>query len=257
LASREQNKSQRKREILSAARVLMRGPDEATFSMRALAEEAGVSIATPYNLFGSKQAILVALLDDDLAEYQAELAQLSTEGVDALFDAVALMTRQFAREPDYYRNVFAVVCAEAGPELRFVISGPRYALWKNLLRDATQAGLLDAGIDPDAFAITFSQLLFANVQEWSLGFLELVEMDARIRYGLALALTAVATDRSRRVLTDRLRSAERDLQTLWRAALKARLREGPLDDATRAVLADQLKHVGTPILEQSEEDTVT
>jgi AcrR family transcriptional regulator len=254
LASREQNKTQRKSDILVAARTLMQEPGNAAFSMRALAEQAGVSIATPYNLFGSKQAVLVALLDNDLTEYQAELSRLSTEGIDALFEAVALMTRLFATEPDYYRNVFAA-SADAGPELRFVISGPRYALWKNLLRDATQAKMLDANIDPDAFAITLSQMLFANVRDWALGFLSVEEMDARCRYGLALALSAIATEDSRKPLKKRLRRAERDLQTQWRAALRERLREGSLDAAARAVLADQLKHVGIPILEQNEEET--
>lgn len=254
MASREQNKTQRKSDILAAARALMQEPGNAAFSMRALAEQAGVSIATPYNLFGSKQAVLVALLDNDLAEYQAELSRLSTAGLDALFEAVALMTRLFATEPDYYRNVFAA-SADAGPELRFVISGPRYALWKNLLRDATQAKMLDASIDPDAFAITLSQILFANVREWALGFLGVEEMDARCRYGMALALSAIATEQSRKTLKTRLRRAEHDLQTLWRAALKERLREGSLDAAARALLADQLKHVGTPILEQNEEET--
>jgi AcrR family transcriptional regulator len=223
--------------------------------MRALAEQAGVSIATPYNLFGSKQAILVALLDDNLAEYQAELSELTTGGVDALFDAAALMCSQFDGDPRFYRNVFASVAGEAGEELRFLVSGPRYVLWKNLLRDATQEGLLDAEIDPDAFAITLSQLLFANVQEWALGFLELAEMDARIRYGMALALLAIATDKSRPSLKERMQVAEGDLQKLWRAELRKRLAEGRLDESAKAILADQLKHVGTPILEQHREET--
>jgi AcrR family transcriptional regulator len=255
MGRREENKSQRRRDILTAARKLMREASTAAFSMRALAEEASVSIATPYNLFGSKQAILVALLDDDLADYQAELGSLATEGVDALFDAVALMQRQFAGDPGFYRNVFSAVAAEAGEELRFVISGPRYALWKNLLREATRDGLLDADIDPDAFAITLSQLLFANVQEWALGFLELAEMDARIRYGMSLALLAIATPRSRNALRERMQAAEQDLQTIWRTELKKRLEEGRLDESAKAILADQLRHVGTPILEQHQEET--
>ena len=32
--------------------------------MRALAVRAGVSLATPYNLFGSKRAIVLAVLED-------------------------------------------------------------------------------------------------------------------------------------------------------------------------------------------------
>lgn len=251
MGSREESKSRRRDDIVRAARALLRQPGLSAFNMRTLATEAGVSIATPYNLFGSKQAILVAVLDEDFAEFQASLARLKSAGIDALFEAVALMHDQFRQEPDFYRNVFSTVRMEAGPELRFVLSGPRYTLWKNLLRQATEEGLLDPAIDPDAFAITLSQLLLSNVQEWAAGFLELEEMDARIRYGLALLLSAVATPDSEAELKVRLRSAEGNLQTLWRATLEQRLKEGTLSEPARAVLADQLKHIGTPLLEQA------
>ena len=250
MGSREESKSRRRDDIVRAARSLLRQPGVAALNMRTLATEAGVSIATPYNLFGSKQAILVAVLDEDFAEYQASLAGLESTGVDALFEAVALMRRQFDEAPDFYRNLFSTVRMEVGPELRFVLSGPRYTLWKNLLRTATEQGLLEADVDPDAFAITLSQLLLSNVQEWAAGYLALDEMDARIRYGVALVLSAVATGQSEAALRTRLREAEGDLQTLWRATLKQRLEEGTLNEAARAVLADQLKHIGTPLLEQ-------
>lgn len=243
LASHEQNKSQRRHDILTSARALMRASGDTAFSMRALAEQAGVSIATPYNLFGSKHAILVAVLDADLAAYQARLEQLHADGVDVLFEAIAIMRDMLASEPDFYRNVIAAVSVDGGPELRFVFSGPRYALWKKLLKDATEAGLLADAMDPDAFTITLSQLMYANVQEWALGFLDLAEMDARIRYGLALLLTAVATDASRAALQKRLQAAEADLQSLWREALRKRLLDGPLEEDERVILADQLEHL--------------
>ncbi|MGE0624321.1 MAG: TetR/AcrR family transcriptional regulator [Pseudomonadales bacterium] len=243
MASREENKTQRRGEIIAAARALMQEPGNAAFSMRALAEQAGVSIATPYNLFGSKQAVLVSLLDDNLADYQSHLSELTGTGADALFEAIGLMCRLFAAEPDFYRNLISAVVTDSGPELKLLIGGPRYALWKLLLQKATEAGDLNPDADPDAFAVTLTQLLAATVQEWALGSLGLKEMEARLRYALALTLCAIATERSARKLRTRLEAAEGDLQTLWRAALKRRLKEGPLDEHTRALLADQLKHL--------------
>jgi len=255
VASREENKTQRRGEILAAARTLMQEPGNAAFSMRALAEQAGVSIATPYNLFGSKQAVLVSLLDENLADYQSRLSELSGTGVDALFEAIALMCRLFAAEPDFYRNLISAVVTDSGPELKLLIGGPRYALWKQLLQNAREAGELDADADPDAFAVTLTQLLAATVQEWALGSLGLKEMEARVRYGLALTLSAIATRRSSRGIRARLAAAEGDLQRLWRAALKRRLKEGPLDEHTRALLADQLKHLELPATRQHREET--
>jgi AcrR family transcriptional regulator len=241
MTSREEAKSKRKAAILASARDLLRQADGGSFSMRALAEAAGVSSATPYNLFGSKLAILAALLDADLDEFQTELRELKTDGIDLMFEAVALMQRFLAREPGFYHGVMSEMCQDGGTQLRQVVSGPRYALWKNMLAEATQAGLLIDDLDADAFALTLSQLMAGNLQEWAMGKLSLAEMDARIRYGLALLLSAIATDASRASLQQRWRDAERDLQVLWHDALQERLQHGSHDEASRQLLADQLK----------------
>lgn len=240
-SARELGKSQRREDILTAARALMRDGDDG-FSMRTLAEHAGVSIATPYNLFGSKQNILLAVLNEDLAAYEESLETLRADEVDGLFDATAVMITMLRRDPDFYRSVIHAVSRDGG-EFRHLVNGPRYIVWKKLLRQATRAGLLEDHIDPDAFAIASSQLLLANLLEWAQGALGLDEMEARSRYGLALTLLAVATDHSRPQLQAHLRAAEQRLQTLWRAALAARLRQGDLDPESRELLADQLKHL--------------
>jgi AcrR family transcriptional regulator len=68
MSNREEAKHKRRRQIVRDARALMQKTGDTGFSMRALAEQAGVSIATPYNLFGSKQTIMFAVLDDDLVD---------------------------------------------------------------------------------------------------------------------------------------------------------------------------------------------
>ena len=251
MTSWETAKSQRREDIVAAARALMRRSGEDGFSMRTLAEAAGVSIATPYNLFGSKQAILLAVLSADLADYEAALAQLHADKIEVLFQAVSIMTATLRADPEFYRNMLSAVSRDGGPEFRFMVSGPRYILWKRLLGEATQAGLLQGDVDPDALAITITQHLFANVQAWSQGLLGLDEMDARMRFGLALSLTAIATLKSRGQLLARQRDAEALMQHMWRSVLARRLADGPLDPETRAILADQLVHVENLTFEES------
>ncbi|MAT84755.1 MAG: hypothetical protein CMQ43_10525 [Gammaproteobacteria bacterium] len=239
-SSREIGKSQRRDDILGAARALMREGGDPGFSMRTLAERAGVSIATPYNLFGSKQAILLGVLNADLVGYEQALSKLEADAIDVLFESQALVSQLINREPDFYRSMIAAVSRD-GPEFRHMVSGPRYVLWKRLLGQATAAGLLADDIDPDAFAIATSQLMLANVLEWAKGALTLEEMEARNQYGLALSLLAVATDSSRAQIRERFREAERTLQSQWRTALAKRLRDGTLDEESREILADQIK----------------
>lgn len=57
--------------ILQAARDLMRSARGDGFTMRELAEAAGVSLVTPYNHFGSKFGVMRALVNVALAEIQA------------------------------------------------------------------------------------------------------------------------------------------------------------------------------------------
>jgi AcrR family transcriptional regulator len=85
---REAGKAERRKRIIHAARDLIRETGNVGLSMRALAARAGVSLATPYNLFGSKRAIVLAVLDD-VREYHDRFAHLrSTDPLERLFGAV-------------------------------------------------------------------------------------------------------------------------------------------------------------------------
>jgi AcrR family transcriptional regulator len=239
LPVKEAKKTQRRDGIIKAARALVRESGGLGFSMRSLADRAGVSIATPYNLFGSKQSILVAVLDADLAAYQDELAKLKADEIEVLFKAGRLLADMLGREPEFYRNVIGAV-ASVGPKYRGMVSGPRYLAWKRMLAQATEAGLLSAEVNADAFAVTSGRLTTSVVLEWAHGALSLEELAAHSEYGLALSLLAIATDRSRADLMRRMQSAERKLQHQWRARLIERLRAGELDEASRDVLANEL-----------------
>jgi len=240
---RERNKSQRRVAILDAAKRLMHDSGNTGFSMRSLAEHAGVSLATPYNLFGSKQAVLVALLNADFENFQESLSQLSAGSIDVMFEAVRLTTDNLKQDPSYYRGAMAEVTLDAQPKVRNMILGPPYLLWKRLLREAVHKGKLSNSVDLDPFTITLTQLMFATTREWVQGYVNLPEMEARMRYGLALNLLAIATDTSRQTLRDHLARAEADLKSLWQSALMRRMKDGPLDAETQEILADQLSQM--------------
>lgn len=61
LPLRERNKQLARDLVLDAAERLLQASPSAEFSMRALATEAGVGFATPFNHFGCKNAIMQAL----------------------------------------------------------------------------------------------------------------------------------------------------------------------------------------------------
>ena len=63
LGKREQAKAERRHRIVRAARDLIRETGDTDLSMRMLAQRAKVSLSTPYNLFGSKRAVVLAVLE--------------------------------------------------------------------------------------------------------------------------------------------------------------------------------------------------
>src|SRR5687767_3877095 len=73
-SQRERSKAERRKRIVAAARRLVRERGIDNLSMKLLAKRAGVGIATPYNLFGSKQAVMLAVIDQDVAAFQERVA---------------------------------------------------------------------------------------------------------------------------------------------------------------------------------------
>ena len=106
---REAGKIERRRRIIEAARSLIRETGNAGLSMRALAARAGVSLATPYNLFGSKRAIVLAVLDD-VREFQERFAHLkSSDPIERIFAAVHLALEYYKDDPRFYKTLWAAV----------------------------------------------------------------------------------------------------------------------------------------------------
>lgn len=219
MANREESKDQRRREIVSAARALMQQTGDAGFSMKALADQAGVSLATPYNLFGSKQAIMFAVLDADLVHYQRRLEKLRADKLEIFFRAVSLATARYAKEPAFYKAVLFAVYNDGGREYRAMFSGPRHAMWCAMVQDAIDAGVLGPGTAADIFAVHLGRTFFACILEWVSGESTLAGLEVWVHYGFAVALRGMATPDSAARLERKLELLQRRMKRMWRQHL--------------------------------------
>lgn len=95
----------RQRVLDAAEQLLRRG--QADYSMRDLAEEAGVSFATPFNQFGSKAAIMQALSARRIARMEEGYCAARRGGntLDRVLAAVTLATGVMLEEPAVNRTV--------------------------------------------------------------------------------------------------------------------------------------------------------
>ena len=93
---RQQQAAATRRAILDAARTLFVDPGYAATPLTAVAAEAGVAVQTVYKIFGSKKALLSALVDVTIAG-DDDPAPLATRqfvaDIQALTDARAKLAR--------------------------------------------------------------------------------------------------------------------------------------------------------------------
>lgn len=200
---------------MDAARGLMQASGTAGFSMRTLAELAGVSIATPYNLFGSKQAIMIAILETEMQQYRDELERIHSDELEALFEAVTIATGLYAASPGFYRALLFSVYNDGGTEFRSMFSGTSHALWRGLVERAIRAGHLSSDVEPNAFAINLGHIFFACILEWVYGQLTMEELEIRVQYGFALSLLGMASPASAPRLRERAIVMQKGLWQLW------------------------------------------
>ena len=151
----------RDRVLDAAERLLAAG--SAAFSMRELAEEAGVSFATPFNQFGSKSAIMLALSARRIASMQEQFARASRPDTATarVLLAVDIGASVMLAAPAVNHAVMAAIGAPSDEPSD--VSSRSAALWAEALADgkallpATRA--LALALLPGQLAIAFRGVL--------------------------------------------------------------------------------------------------
>ena len=142
----------RRERIVDAARTLIFEDGLAAVSMRRVAERADVSVMTLYNLFGSKDDILEAVISHAIDAIDERLAAEAPVDVDPVARCVAVITvsiELLTGEPEIFRPMFLVgyeQVATAGERSRR--AGQRAARMQQAgLEVAVEQGLIRNGID--------------------------------------------------------------------------------------------------------------
>jgi AcrR family transcriptional regulator len=217
---REEAKGHRRRRIVEAARALIRETGDTGLTMRAIAARAEVSLSTPYNLYGSKRAIVVAILDD-VEEFQERFAKFkNSDAVERIFKALAIMLDYHRADPDFYRPLWASLLSPSdSPELQAVLSTPKSALfWHGLLREAARQGALRPDIDLDLLQQDLAFTFAAAMLTWVMGGLKVEELEPTIGHGYALTLSAAATDAHRPATWKRVLEYQKRLRQMRKRA---------------------------------------
>lgn len=193
LSRREAGKAERRQRIIRAARDLIRETGDAGLSMRALASRAEVSLVTPYNLFGSKRAIVLALLDDVRVFRQRFAKESPQDPLDKIFAAVDMAISFYVEDAQFYRTLWSAVF-DTTNEIREEIYNPkRDEFWRDLISDLANAGGIESFVDKDILLHQLDYQFRSVMLDWVVDDIDSDVLAPTARLGYALILRGIAT----------------------------------------------------------------
>ncbi len=212
MSSWEQKKEEKRARIVAAAREMIGETGDTTLSMRPLARRAGVSPATPYNLFGTKQVIIEAVLAADVQQFVERVAAVeSADAIQRIFDALRLSVDFYRDEPKFYRALFRALFDAGSLDLARTFDPPRRAFWRDRVKEAIADGGLASDIDARLFALALGHVFGALLLDWVEHDIPLARLEAALGYEFALMLAGAATPTHDRELRERAREFQRQL----------------------------------------------
>jgi AcrR family transcriptional regulator len=192
--------------------------------MRSLAARARVSLATPYNLFGSKQGVLDALLQTNLDMFRQALSgSVSRDPIVRIFDVVSLAAQFYLADPAFYKALYLALFEAENVELRNLYSAGRQQFWEGLLAEATASHHLEPDTDTRALSRTLRYVVTGALHSWATSGITSEQLEAELGYGVSMALMGMATMHSRGQIECKLRSYQRRIAELAEREAKSTL----------------------------------
>ncbi len=192
----------RQRRILEVAReeISLAGYDAIT--MQGLAQAAEVSTKTLYNLYGTKDELLLAAVADLLGNLEQQESVMGAEpGIPMLLAFNASTAAQIVDTPQYAEVMArALFQAPVGHKLVDVLLGGAVRFAAGALRAEQTAGGFAAEIDIDALADMLVAYQWGMVLMWSKGLVPIEDIGPRSGESQLMTLLPLCTPERRRAL---------------------------------------------------------
>ncbi len=198
--------SERRERILQSAREIIGEHGFEGLTMRELAQSAGVTVPTIYNLIGSKDKVLVAAVAEQTERFLRGIERAAGD-VMAIVDA---NVRELLRMPRYYRSLLRLMLtsAAAAPALQNVADALRGQL-RSALGELAEEGGIEDWVDLDALQEQIQATLWVTSLNWANRQIQSEELAGRTAYGTALLMLAVTRGESRDEFARLVRASQR------------------------------------------------
>lgn len=211
---REKQMAARRKRLLDSAERIIREAGSTDFSMRSLAATAETAPATPYNLFGSKEGLLYALLARSLDDLTVHgLAFTSADPVDRVLEAADNAVSFFLDDPRLLKPLYQVLLGVAHPVYRPRFIERSLAYWQTALAGVMRKDLPSGAFDESSIARSLMAHCLGVLDFWIHEEIFDAGFRAQMAYGTALQLWPLATEAQRETLHNALSVAKQHIES--------------------------------------------
>lgn len=201
-----QRQQDRRLRILRAAGVHLQSHGLEALTMQSIAEVSEVSTKTLYNLFGSRDLLLLEAASEVLVDLeQSEFVLGVDPGIPRLLAFTIGTMRQFEEMPDYARAIISILLsADLDPEAAYARFGPVQRFAHASLRIAAENGELRDDVDLLELSYLISANEWGTVLLWEKGLLKLEQLERHISLNHYLTLTPVCIRTRKKLMEENL-----------------------------------------------------
>jgi AcrR family transcriptional regulator len=209
---RDRQMRERRARILEAAAQLIRATGGTGLSMRTLAQRAEVSLATPYNLFGSKGGVLMALQFSSLEKLEQAMEELrARDPIEQVLEVAHRGTRIYTSDPSFWLPLMQAHWLARGDIQESPLHPRIVALWERSIKAGVEAGRLLPEANPELVARMLVIGFYGVLVMWVQGNLDGEGFRTHVLYGFVLTLLGIATPAARPKLMRRLQELGREM----------------------------------------------
>lgn len=157
----------RRAALISAARALIRERGSAGFSMLDLAKKAGVSAATPYNLLGSKSAILTIIVQQEFSAFRRKMTDLDDQdALSLILLVVDRLAKNYTADQQFYFGLFRAAGSAGENSLGAVMLSEGRSLFLEMVGSAIRQRASEQGLSANLVTDILLRNLRATVEAW-------------------------------------------------------------------------------------------
>lgn len=192
---------QRRERILHSTRDQLSQRGYEGLNMRELAVIADVSTSTLYNLYQSKDTLILAAVEDLLANINGVVAATGTVGLDRFLTRVSAVADQIVDTPQYAEAMGKMLfSADAGDPIVHLLLGASLSFNREELAEMAARGELREEIDRDFLARSLSSIGWSTVLMWMKGYVSLHDFKQEyVRNAVVMMLPCVTPNAEERL----------------------------------------------------------